>query len=320
MLDSRRLYYFLRIAEFGSFSRAALELGVAQPALSHHMRQLERYLGATLLVRRPRGVTVTEAGATLLEHARAVVDRMDLAERDLRSSSLEITGTVNLGLASSVAASLTPHLLSQTRAEHPGISLHVVEGASTTLHEWIQSERLDLAVNLEGVAQDRAEPFFDETLYLVGPAGKLAGGGEVDVPFAKAVALPLILPTRPHSMRALIERTAAERGLEVNIAFEVDGFELLKATVGAGLGYSILSWAAIHTANAEGKVSASRITKPSIRRTMVLDASPRGRSSRAALAVQDTIRDIVGRLFRANSWRGAVRARPSFAGKLTPHR
>ena len=308
MLDSRRLYYFLRITEAGSFSQAASELGVAQPALSHHIAQLEKYLGVTLLVRRPRGVTVTEAGASLLEHARAVVERMDLAERDLRNSSLEISGTVKIGLASSVAASLTPHLLSEMKQRHPSISLHVVEGVSTTLNEWIQSERLDLAVNLEGVAQERAVPFFDEDLYLVGPAGRFDEGGGSSIRFEKAVALPLVMPTQPHSMRTLIERTAAEHGFAVNVAYEVDGFEPLKASVRAGLGYSILSWAATHPdSSSDGKVSASRIVKPSIRRTMVLDASPKGRVSRAALATQDAVSEIVTRLFQANLWRGALR-------------
>ncbi len=111
MLDSRRLLYFLRIAEFGSFSQAAVSLGVAQPALSHHVRQLEKYLGTTLLIRQTRGVVVTEAGAKLLEHARVIVERMEKAEGELRSEAQQIAGAVTLGLASSIATSLAPVLL-----------------------------------------------------------------------------------------------------------------------------------------------------------------------------------------------------------------
>ena len=113
-LDSRRMLYFLRIAEFAfsSLARARKASVSPSPHLSHHVRQLEEDLGVILLVRRPRGVTVTEAGANLVEHARAVVQRIEEAERDLRKGSRELTGTVRLGLASSLAAPLTP-LLSQ---------------------------------------------------------------------------------------------------------------------------------------------------------------------------------------------------------------
>ncbi|MDR3532365.1 MAG: LysR substrate-binding domain-containing protein [Rhodopila sp.] len=306
MLDSRRLLYFLRIAESGSFSQAAASLGVAQPALSHHVRQLEEYLGTTLLIRRARGVVVTEAGAKLMEHARVIVEGMERAEQELRSGAQQIVGAVNLGLASSIAASLAPRLLRDIRERHPGIVLHIIEGTSTALAEWVKADRLDLAVNLEGVAQDRAAHLFNEDLYFVGPPGSFAHLGCADIEFADVVTYPLVVPTRPHSMRRLIERTAAERGLSIRIALEIDGHESLKAVLTSGLGCSILSWAAIHVESAEGKISASRIVNPIMRRTVVLDTSPRGRSSRATMVVGDAIREAVRKFHHDKAWRGLL--------------
>jgi LysR family nitrogen assimilation transcriptional regulator len=306
LLDTRRLLYFLRIADCGSFSQAAITLGVAQPALSHHMRQLEEYLGTTLLVRRARGVTVTDAGANLLEHARVIVERIEKAENDLRSGARQIVGTVNLGLASSVAASLTPTLVREIRDRQPGIVLRIVEGTSTALAEWIKSERVDLAVNLQAVAQDRAEPLFSEDLYLVGSDSAFGPPQNTEIRFKEAMTYPLVLPTRPHTMRTLLEQTAAEQGVSVKPVFEVNGFEPLKAVVSAGLGYSILSWAAIQTECAEGKVKALRIVDPVIRRTIVLDSSPRGRSSRAATVVGEIVRKTVCEKFEAELWRGEI--------------
>lgn len=305
-LDSRRLLYFLRIAEFGSFSRAAVSLGVAQPALSHHIRQLEEELGVQLLVRRPRGVTVTGAGAGLVEHARAILARIDEAEQELRSNAQQISGTVSLGLVTSVATSLTPLLLAEIRRRHPGVRLHIAEGASTSLSEWVRSETLDLALNLEGIAQPKAAPLFSEDLYLVGIPPVLAVLDDAPVAFRDALSRPLILPTRRHSMRLLIEQRAAEQGATVSTVFDVDGSEPTKAAVAAGLGCSILSWAAIHRETAEGRLAAARIIRPSIRRTIVVDTSPKGRSSRAALAVRATMTDIVAGLFHANIWRGLL--------------
>jgi LysR family nitrogen assimilation transcriptional regulator len=315
LLDSRRLNYFLRIAEAGSFSRAAIKLGVAQPALSHHIRQLEETLGVKLLVRRSRGVGVTEAGAALLKHARAIVGRMEEAERDLRSSLLQVTGSVHLGLASSVAASLTPLLLREVSTRHPGIVIRIVEGSSTMLAELIATERLDLALNLEGVTQRQAIPLFKEDLYLVSAPEKLGKTRNDSIPFKNAIALPLVLPAPAHSMRTLVDRRAAEQGLSVNVAYEVDGFEPIKAAMRAGLGYSILSWAAIQLEISEHKISARRIIRPAIQRTMVLDSSPGGRSSRAAMTVRNIIVDVIVRLMRDGTWRGLLLL-PSDQNKL----
>lgn len=310
MLDSRRLLYFLRIVETGSFSRAAAKLGVAQPALSHHIRKLEEYLDVTLLVRRSSGVTLTEAGANLLKYTRAIIGHIDEAEYELRRASHRITGSVSLGLASSVAKSLTPLLLREISRQHPGITVRIVEGASTALAEWIQTERLDLALNLERVAQRKAVPLFKEDLFLVAARGKFGRARGGTISFKDAVALPLVLPAQPHTMRMLIERTAAMRGLPINVAYEVDGFEPLKASMLAGLGYSILSWGAIETENRERKVSAMRIVSPAIQRTIVLDSSPGGRSSRAVLAVHTTVADVIARLVRDDTWRGVLLYQP----------
>lgn len=306
MLDSRRLLYFLRIVEAGSFSRAAAKLGVAQPALSHHIRKLEEYLDVTLLVRRSSGVTLTEAGANLLKHTRAIIGHIDEAEYELRKTSDRITGGVSMGLASSVAKSLTPLLLREVSRRHPGITLRIVEGASTALAELIQTERLDLALNLERVAQRKAVPLFKEDLFLVAAKGKFGRAFGDTISFKDAVAFPLVLPAQPHTMRVLIERTAATQGLPVNVAYEVDGFEPLKASMLAGLGYSILSWAAIEVENRERKISARRIVSPAIQRTMVLDSSPNGRSSRAVLAVHAIVADVIARLIRDDTWRGLL--------------
>jgi len=313
LLDSRRLLYFLRIAEFGSFSQAAKSLHVAQPALSHHIRQMEAHLGAPLFIRRPRGVVLTEAGAMLLDHARTIVRRIEDAEHDLRHHAREVAGRVTLGLASSIAAPLTPPLIEAVRSTYPGIALHLVEGTSTALVEWIKSEQLDMAMNLESVVEHRCLPLFNEDLYLVGPAGRFAGEGATRIPFMEAAAHPLMLPTRRHSMRILIERAAVERGLTIETVFEIDGLGPLKSSVASGLGYSIMSWAAIQPECAAGILSAALIVRPSLRRTMVLDTATRGQPSRAALAVRTVLREIITELFRTRTWHGQLRLDPDAA-------
>ena len=78
-MDLRQLRYFIAILEQGSFSKASQYLHVAQPALSHHVRQMEDDLGVELMVRGPRGVTPTQAGERLLHHARLIMRQVDAA-------------------------------------------------------------------------------------------------------------------------------------------------------------------------------------------------------------------------------------------------
>lgn len=313
LLDSRRLLYFLRIAEFGSFSQAAKSLRIAQPALSYHVRQMEEFLGVSLFKRRSRGVTLTEEGTALLRHARYIISRIEDAEHELRSHTLEVAGSVTLGLASSIAAPLTPLLLKALHSKHKRIILHLVEGNSAALAEWVISERLDMALNLEDVVEHQCMPLFSEDLYLVGPTGMFARNGESKISFKEATTFPLMLPARHHSMRMLIEKAAVKRALTIRAIYEIDGHGPLKAAVATGLGHSILSWAAIQQECATDLLSAARIVRPSLRRTMVLDTSTRGQPSRASLAVRAILNEIIVDLFRSKTWHGQLRFHPDLA-------
>ena len=82
-MDLKQLESFVRVAELGSFTRAGIALGVQQPLLSRHVRQLEVELRQNLLDRNGRGVTLTEAGRVLLEHAKGILHQVEVAQEDL---------------------------------------------------------------------------------------------------------------------------------------------------------------------------------------------------------------------------------------------
>ena len=105
-MDLRQLEYFVRVAELGGFTRAAIALGVAQPALSRQVRLLEVELRQTLLARNGRGAVPTEAGQVLLEHARGILHQVDRAREELARLRGGLAGRVTLGLPPSVARAL----------------------------------------------------------------------------------------------------------------------------------------------------------------------------------------------------------------------
>ncbi|MFN4065519.1 MAG: LysR family transcriptional regulator, partial [Parazoarcus communis] len=97
-MDLKQLEYFVRVAEMGSFTRASIALDIAQPALSRQIRLLEVELRQNLLIRNGRGVTTTEAGKLLLEHARGVLHQIERAKEELSRIRGALSGRVAVGL------------------------------------------------------------------------------------------------------------------------------------------------------------------------------------------------------------------------------
>ena len=101
-MDLKQLEYFVRVAELGSFTRAAVALDVAQPALSRQVRQLEVELRQNLLIRNGRGAAPTEAGKLLLEHGRGILHQVERAREELGRVRGALAGRVAIGLPPSV--------------------------------------------------------------------------------------------------------------------------------------------------------------------------------------------------------------------------
>ena len=118
-MDLKQIEYFIRIAELGSFTRASIELNVAQPALSRQIRLLEVELGQSLLIRTGRGVNTTEAGKVLLEHGHGVLHQIERVREELSRVRVGLIGRVAVGLPPSLTKILTVPLLKAFRAELP---------------------------------------------------------------------------------------------------------------------------------------------------------------------------------------------------------
>src|SRR5687768_12411406 len=108
MLDIRKLRYFVAVIEFGSFTKAALALHVAQPALSRQIQQLEEELGLSLLLREGRRVRPTDAGEALMLHARAIERDFERLREDMRARQGEPSGRVVFGIPPTLADTLVP--------------------------------------------------------------------------------------------------------------------------------------------------------------------------------------------------------------------
>uniref|UniRef100_UPI00183EAE1F LysR family transcriptional regulator n=1 Tax=Ramlibacter sp. TaxID=1917967 RepID=UPI00183EAE1F len=168
-MDLKQLAYFVRVAELGSFTRAAIELDVAQPALSRQVRLLEVELRQTLLVRNGRGAVPTEAGRVLLDHGRGILHQVERAREDLGRLRGGLAGRVAVGLPSSVARVLAVPLTRVVGQAMPDARLSISEGLSGALQDALTSGRLDIAVlyNAQPSRELDITPLLEEDLLLV---------------------------------------------------------------------------------------------------------------------------------------------------------
>ena len=175
-MDLKQLEYFVRVAELGSFTRAAQALQVAQPALSRQVRLLEVELRQNLLVRNGRGATPTEAGQLLLEHGRGILHQVDRAREELARVRSGLAGRVAVGLPPSVARVLAVPLTRAFRQRLPEAQLSISEGLSTAMQENLQSGRLDIALLYNPSLTSGIEytPLIEEELLLVQPRPPLS--------------------------------------------------------------------------------------------------------------------------------------------------
>lgn len=221
-MDLKQLDTFVHVAELGSFTRAAALLRIAQPALSRQVRALEVELRQPLFDRNGRGVTLTEAGKRLLAHGRGILQQVERARQDLEDQRGAATGRLAIGLPPSVSRLLTAPLVEAFRARFPKATLTVVEGLSTYTLEWLVQGRIDAAAiyNAMPLAAIDLVPVLDEPLYLVSGRTQVRSGKPVTL--AQVAALELVMPSRPHSIRMLLETALAGAGLKTQMGLEIE--------------------------------------------------------------------------------------------------
>ncbi|MBP5990978.1 MAG: LysR family transcriptional regulator [Proteobacteria bacterium] len=256
-MNLTQLRYFVRVAEMGSFSKAAIELDVAQPALSRQVRLLETDLRVTLLQRTGRGVLLTEAGKRLYDHAVSILQLVAHAREDISANRGEATGRIVIGLPPSMGRMLTLPLVDAFKQHLPRARLAIVEGLSAHIVEWISTGRVDLGLIHNPDANPAIETIhvLDEPLCLVS-ASKGAARKAAPLPFTELVKLPLVLPEPSHAIRKLLETQAALAGLKLNIAYEVSSVSAILELVRSGHGHAVLAPSAIA---ASGQATAFRM-------------------------------------------------------------
>ncbi len=300
-MDFKQVEYFVRVAELGSFTRAAAALGVAQPALSRQVRLLEVELRQTLLVRNGRGAVPTEAGKLLLEHGRGILHQVERAREELGRVRGALAGRVAVGLPPSIARLMAVPLIHAFRRDMPEASLSITEALSSAMHESLVSGRLDIALlyNASATPDTELTPVLEEDLYLV--QVRPATGRK---PTASSVTLrelaqtPLVIPSRPNAIRMQVETELARQGLRPTIAMEIDGVAAILELVADGAGSAVLSSNAVNTSGRPGTFAMRAIGKPPLRSRLSMAVSSQRPTTLTQKATLDLLRQTAARVLR----------------------
>jgi LysR family nitrogen assimilation transcriptional regulator len=291
-MNLKQLEYFIRVAEHGSFSKAALVLDIAQPALSRQVRALETELREALFLRNGRGVSLTEAGTRLLEHGQGIMQMLAHAREDLGAQRDEPLGQIVVAMPPTLARLHTLGLINTFHREMPKARLSIMEGFSVHITEWLLSGRADLALvyNPEPMPALEIEPLMEEHMSLVSPASEAPGG---PVALKDLPRYPLVLPQRGYIFRKLMESSAAMAGVTLNVAWEVSSLPVILDLVSAGLGHAVLGEAAIRLFPQPEKLAVTRFKGADIKSTLCLVTPAQKRSTPLVKRTTDVLRRLV---------------------------
>jgi len=240
-VELHQLQCFIAVLEEGGFKRATARLGITQPALSYQIKRLEEELGVQVFHRGPGGITPTEAGRILLDHAHEVIAAVREAHQAVRQMSGGVTGEIRIGTIKCVGTYFLPHVLRAVRAKHPMVRPRLLYRDSDELIESLLAAKLDVAMVVDPPRDARFNyhNVFEEQISLVsGPGHPFYGRPSVEL--SELEGVPFVSLSPQTSAGALIRSYLERVGIAIVPAVSTDNVETVKRMVEAGMGVAFL--------------------------------------------------------------------------------
>jgi LysR family nitrogen assimilation transcriptional regulator len=304
-ISLRQLHYLVAVADAGSFSAAAEQTHVAQPALSRQIALLEAQVGLRLLNRSRKGVTLTEGGTRLYNLARSMLERLGSVQSELRASEKRPAGVVTVALPPSVASMLLPGVVREIEAHYPEIILRVEDSLSLENGRSLEAALLDFGIvpTADELVDVDYEPLVRESLLLVERRGA-SRRVPATIAFDQVAKLKLIMPPRSFHTRRVVDDVARASHLALNIAYEQRSVTTIMSLVRDGLGATITHSPAVEQFWTPGTISARRIVRPEITRTISLARPSKRTLSFAAEAIYAVFKRFAIEAVKDGRWQG----------------
>ena len=280
-MDIRRLEIFAKVAELGSFSRAAEALFLTQPTISEHVRALEDELGVQLLDRLGRGATPTRAGQLLLGYAHRMLALSREAHQALERFQGRMSGELIVGGSTIPGEYVLPALIGQFKAKYPDIVISLLIGSTRQVSDWLEEGRVEVGVvgaQPTSRALESKELMADELVVVV-PATH-AWATRRTTSLADLQKEPMIVRERGSGSREALEHALHEAGLSLarlRVVGEMGSTQAVKQAVRAGIGIALVSKRAVEDECRAGLLACVKVKDLRVARAFYL-ATHRDRS------------------------------------------
>ena len=268
-MKPQQLKYIIAVAENGSLSQAARQLGIAQPALSQQVQAIEAELSVQLFDRTVRGSIPTPAGTVMIEHAYSILEKMDQATRDVQRLSHDVAGDVSIVLTSfGIADRIMPDLVRSLHLRYPKVRITARLAASREAKAALANGEFDLGIIPadEKTGSINARHFASQTYYLFqsckmhpGPQGP----SNEPVTLAEATRLDLVTLRAGDPFQEGLLAEAARQKLTITSKYEATSLVMMHGFVEAGIAAAIIPWSAGRDKVLLGRMTASKVVDPS---------------------------------------------------------
>ncbi len=268
-----QLRTFCTVARLNSFSRAAEELHLTQPAVSAQVVALEDFLKVKLFDRVGKKISLSEAGQLVLKAGEAILGQVSQMRRDLDDLGEIRSGTLAVGASQVIGVYLLPGILAAFRQEYPAVELSVEIEPARRIVDMLMANEVDIGLVGEGAAIDDnrigVKPVFRDELVLIVPPGHVFA----EMPGVKPASLtdmPFIFPHRDSASSESVLEQLGARGIRPNSVLELGNIGAVKRAVEAGMGISIVSRLAVEHELHDGRLASVPITGLKLERQIFL--------------------------------------------------
>ena len=268
-MSDRRLQVFYTVARLLSFTKAAEELHMTQPAVTFQVRQLEEQFNTRLFDRTHNRISLTEAGKKVYECGERIFEIYSEMDNSVRQLTGDVSGVLILGASTTIAEYMLPVLLGDFKAEHPDVTVRLKVANTDGIVSQVENNAIDLGVVEAPVTNKNLvveECSTDQLVVIVPPGHELAN--EAVIPLKRLGDFPFICREEGSGTREVMLENMHVAGMgpgELNVSMELGSLEAIKGAVEAGMGISVISAATIQKELKLGTLVAIKTEPPIVR-------------------------------------------------------
>lgn len=263
-MEFRTLYSFLRVAELGSFTRAAQELGYSQPSITVHIQQLEEELGCRLVEHIGNKNTLTENGTLLAQYARQIFQIQEKA-RHLRYSNVgeyQICGSMLIGAPDSILSTFFIDILSDFQQHYPNVTVYIKSAISKPLHAMILKNELDLIFAMSSLPETNrllcGESYPEKVMFVSNPHHPLANIPTVSLEYL--LNYPIICTGEQTILQQKLIDLTSKINKDMISHIQIESVHCVVEMVKRGLGIAFLPEYAVKSALENGDLKELPVT------------------------------------------------------------